>query len=65
MATNEKLRIIIASMDRISIVVRDCNFHKEQIEITHVEACKIADGDLLFKYTIEQNKCQHMIITIN
>lgn len=60
------IKITIRKMDTISIIVKDSNYWRERINITHDEAYKLVSGDLLYSYKIKVTSSgQHMTITVN
>ena len=66
MATNETIKTTISNMDTISIIVRDSNYHTEKIKITHDEACRLVDSNLLYSHKVNiDSHGQHMTITVN
>jgi hypothetical protein len=60
------IKTTIANMDTISLAVSDSNFHKEKIKITHDEACRLVDSNLIYSHKVKVNSSgQHMTITVN
>lgn len=65
MATNETMKARIANMNEINLAVSDSNYHREIINMTHDEACRLVNGDILYSYEIMENsRGKFMTITI-